>query len=74
MSQFFSSRGVRRALEYSSPGHFTQKAVDFYGDFLEELTRDIIPDARELAASAGKKRVDADDIKLAAKRYVHKSG
>jgi histone H3/H4 len=67
---FFSSRSVRRALLDASPGHFTKDAVTELQTILEETVLKIVPDAREIASMAGKRRVTMHEIRLASKKYI----
>lgn len=68
----FSARGIRKAMEAASPGHFTDDSVKFYDNLLQNLTEQIIPDARKFAFLAGRKRISSADIKIAAEKWIRK--
>lgn len=68
MSQNFSTRGVRKAMEDASPGSYQGDAIKFMQEHLEEYVKKIIPFARQISYSAGRKRVSKNDIKLAISR------
>lgn len=56
-------------MEDASPGHFEKEAVDCYKQLLEKATYKIIPAARSAAFIAGRKRVSAQDIRVASDQY-----
>lgn len=68
---FISERSVRLALKDASPGAFTPDSVLRAREVAEDLVRDLARESRSLAEHAGRKRVTAEEVKMAA-RYLLK--
>lgn len=64
---FFSISATRTALKEAAPGEYTTDAVEKARELAQDYVKELAVAARQITTNAGRKRVTADEIKMARK-------